>query len=91
LGCTHYPFLRTEIEAYMGSDVPVIDSGLAIALRTRHVLNESGLLTTDLGVGNLALMTSASVAEVEPVAQLLLGETVTVASIPVTSLVLDRR
>jgi hypothetical protein len=49
------------------------------------------MLTTDLGVGNLALMTSASVAEVEPVAQLLLGETVTVASIPVTSLVLDRR
>lgn len=90
LGCTHYPFLRTEIEGYMGPGVPVIDSGMAIARRTHHVLNESELLTRNRGRGDLALMTSASVAEVQPVARLLLGEAVAVASAPVDSVVSGR-
>lgn len=78
LGCTHYPFLRECIEAYMGPGVPVIDSGLAIARRTRHVLESGGLLTGDVALGTLQLMTSAAVAEVEPVARLLLGRPVRV-------------
>ena len=91
LGCTHYPFLRGSIESYMGPDVPVIDSGLAIARRTRHVLDAASLLTASTDAGTMQLMTSASVAEVEPVARLLMGQLVTVASVSATGLESARR
>ncbi len=83
LGCTHYPFLRRSIEEYMGPSVPVIDSGLAIARRTRHVLEAAGLLTSNGLPGTLQLMTSAAPAVVEPIARLLTGQPVAVTHVPV--------
>ncbi|MDQ3657365.1 MAG: glutamate racemase [Chloroflexota bacterium] len=91
LGCTHYPFLRGSIEAYMGAEVPVIDSGLAIARRTRYVLDSAGLLASGGGIGTLQLMTSAAAAEVEPVARLLTGQPVIVSMVPATEAVASRR
>ncbi|MBA3275887.1 MAG: glutamate racemase, partial [Chloroflexia bacterium] len=90
LGCTHYPFLRASIEAYMGPGVPVIDSGLAIARRTRHVLALAGLLTDDSAAGSLRFMTSAPAAEVEPVARLLTGQPVIVSMVPATDVIAMR-
>jgi glutamate racemase len=80
LGCTHYPFLRAEIEAYMGPSVPVIDSGVAIARRTQHVLGQAGLLADQDRPGDVELMTSGPVDEVAPIAAQLLGEPVPVTS-----------
>ncbi len=82
LGCTHYPFLRGSIETYMGPGVPVIDSGLAIARRTRHVLDAAGLLTSTGTAGTQQFMTSGPAAEVEAIARLLTGRPVTVAHVP---------
>lgn len=90
LGCTHYPFLREGIEAYMGSEVSVIDSGWAIARRAQHVLDAAGLLTSSALAGTLQLMTSATVADVEPVARLLTGQPVTVVQVPVSDLAVSR-
>jgi glutamate racemase len=90
LGCTHYPFLRSEIESCMGTGVPVIDSGMAIARRTRYVLEAAGLLSESQATGTLMLLTSGSVVEVEPVARMLLGEPVTVASTPAAAMAIGR-
>lgn len=90
LGCTHYPFLRESIERYMGAGVPVIDSGLAIARRIRHVLDESGLLSSSVTAGSLELLTSANVSDVEPVASLLTGQPVTVLMVPADDMVAAR-
>lgn len=38
LGCTHFPALRSAVEAVVGPNVAVIDSGAAVARQTRHVL-----------------------------------------------------
>lgn len=38
LGCTHFPLLRQEIQAVMGEDVKMVDSGLAIAKRVQSLL-----------------------------------------------------
>src|SRR3990167_10424101 len=38
LGCTHYPFLKTEIKIRMGSGIQILDSGRAIAKRTSQLL-----------------------------------------------------
>lgn len=40
LGCTHFPFLKTELHTLLGDQVQLIDSGAAIARRTQHILSE---------------------------------------------------
>ena len=44
LGCTHYPILRQVIEDIVGPGITIIDSAEAVALRTKELLTESGLL-----------------------------------------------
>lgn len=53
LGCTHFPALRPVIERVAGPKVQVIDSGQAIARRTRAVLQAEALFApaTLLGQG----------------------------------------
>jgi glutamate racemase len=44
LGCTHYPFLRAKIEAIVGKNVQVVDSGGAVARRTKAILTNNQIL-----------------------------------------------
>ena len=76
LGCTHYPFLRREIEAFVGPTIAVIDSGAAIARRTREVLLQHGALHDRPQRGNLQLMTSGAPEAVGAIATSLIGEPV---------------
>ena len=41
LSCTHYPFLRTQIESILAGSVHVYDSGIPVALRVRSVLADA--------------------------------------------------
>lgn len=50
LGCTHYPFLRPLLAEIAGAEVAVIDTGAAVARRTRQVLGDQDLLL-DSGTG----------------------------------------
>jgi glutamate racemase len=79
LGCTHYPFLRSAIEAYVGPDVIVIDSGKAIARRTQSVLDVAGLLNPSYDAGTWTLETSGVVEAVAPVVEMLSGERVRIS------------
>lgn len=47
LGCTHYPFLRSVIEATIGPGVEIIDPAPAVARQVRRVLTQHGLLTEE--------------------------------------------
>ncbi|WP_413692693.1 glutamate racemase [Psychromonas sp. KJ10-2] len=40
LGCTHFPLLKTEIQACFNTEVNLVDSGEAIALRVKQLLGE---------------------------------------------------
>ena len=44
LSCTHYPFLRDQIEAIIGDSVQIVDSGGAVARRTREILTNNKIL-----------------------------------------------
>lgn len=83
LGCTHYPFLRGEIETYVGAEIPVIDSGLAIARRTMTVLRDGGMLDGRAREGELRMMTSADAGEVGMVARFLMPGAPPMTSVPV--------
>lgn len=50
LGCTHFPALRSEIEAYLGEHVTVVDSAQTTALAVGRALLEQDM-TADTGAG----------------------------------------
>ncbi len=46
LGCTHYPFLIPAIEKITGGRVVILDPALAVAQRTKSLLEQNNLLNT---------------------------------------------
>jgi len=49
LGCTHYPYLKEEIQAVMGTEVRLIDSGEETAAEVQRVLQDLALLNQESG------------------------------------------
>jgi len=47
LGCTHYPFAADTLAQLLGPDVTLVDTGVAVARRTRDVLNMSAPINGD--------------------------------------------
>lgn len=43
LGCTHYSYLISEIKKIVGNEVVVLDSGVAVAMQTKRVLEKNNL------------------------------------------------
>lgn len=66
LGCTHYPFVASHIQALMGPDVQLIDTAEAVAQRVMSVWEAQGLR---LQQGKLSLQTSGNAATLERFAQ----------------------
>ncbi len=52
LGCTHYPYLIPKIKEIIGDKIEIIDSGLAVAKQTKHILTTHQLLNHTGNTGN---------------------------------------
>ncbi len=46
LGCTHYPYLTSILKQILPSQIHIIDSGLAVAKQTQHILESHQLSQT---------------------------------------------
>lgn len=73
LGCTHYPFLKRRIRSLY--PVTTVDSGAAIARRTRSILTEVNLLRPS-GKGSASYWTTGNPRSFSNIASMLLGSTV---------------
>ena len=82
LGCTHYPFLRPVLADIAGADVALIDTGAAVARRTRQVLGERNLLRA-ASTGGERFWSSGNVALATRVIGSLWGRPVAVQPLPV--------
>lgn len=82
LGCTHYVFVRDAIQQALGPGVRLLDSGEAIARRTRQILAEADALQGD-GPGSLRFLTTGEPLEVAAVVQRLWGEPMAVEHLEV--------
>jgi glutamate racemase len=82
LGCTHYVFVRDAIQQALGPEVRLLDSGEAIARRTRQILAEQAALERS-GTGSLRFLTTGDPLEVAPVVMRLWGEPLTVEHLDV--------
>jgi glutamate racemase len=67
LGCTHYAFLRAQIESIAGPSVSVIDTGEPVARQLRRRLEEQGILNLPGCAKNQhRFFTSGEVVAAEP-------------------------
>ncbi len=73
LGCTHYPILRKVIEETVGPEIRIIDSAEAVALRTRELLTQSGLLTSSMNASAPHLLVSDLPQKFSMLYQLFMG------------------
>ncbi len=82
LGCTHFPALRAVIERVAGPNVQVIDSGQAIARRTRAVLLAEDMLASATwhasGGGELEIWSTGDPTAFRSVVTQILGQAVPV-------------
>ena len=60
LGCTHYPLLKPMIRDIIGHEIQIVDSGLAVAIQTKHVLTEMNLLSKSCSKGNHTIYFTAN-------------------------------
>ncbi len=47
LGCTHYPFIKDQIQEVAGPNIQILDSGGAVARQTKRVLEAENLLALE--------------------------------------------
>ncbi len=73
LGCTHYPILRKVIEEIVGPEITIIDSADAVALGTKELLMESGLLASTLTTSTPHLLVSDLPQKFSTLYQLFMG------------------
>ncbi len=59
LGCTHYPFIRKQLEEFLQRPVDIIDGSLGTARELKRRLGEKGLLKPGKGPGNIVIENSA--------------------------------
>lgn len=78
LGCTHYPFLRSQIQEAAGPGVEIIDPATAVARELRRRLETAGLLAESRQRATERFLTTGSPAEVSPIMSQLLGKPVEV-------------
>ncbi len=61
LGCTHYPFARAQLQALVGADVRMVETGEPVARQTRRLLEAAGLLRP-AGSGSVAFESTGDLA-----------------------------
>jgi glutamate racemase len=72
LGCTHFPALRPQLQALVGPDVALIDTGAAVARRVAALLPDE-LAASPTTLGSLALFTSGNPTVFSESARAILG------------------
>ncbi len=59
LGCTHFPFLKEQIQEDLGAEVQLLDSGGAIARQVKRVLQQNNALFAESD-GKVAIYTTGN-------------------------------
>lgn len=81
LGCTHFPFLRDAIATCAGQQVPVLETGPAVARQLERQLRANRLLATS-GDGGCEFLASGDPQALARVAGQLLGVPVEATALP---------
>jgi glutamate racemase len=67
LGCTHYPFLKEVIQAIVGEEITLVDTGAAVSNQLKRQLEENGLLSASKEVADVCFWTNSEAENAEQV------------------------
>jgi glutamate racemase len=73
LGCTHYAFAWDELQALVGADVRLIETGEPVARQTQRLLEAAGALRPGGAAGQVTLLTTGAQGALEAAARRWLG------------------
>ena len=73
LGCTHFPFLKEQIQEILGPDVQLLDSGSAIARQVKRVLQHNNALSAESD-GEVKVFTTGNMNIAKNLAQNILNK-----------------
>jgi len=60
LGCTHYIFVKNEIEKVIGKNIKLIDGNLGVSLHLKNILKEKHIENLGNKIGKIELITSGN-------------------------------
>jgi glutamate racemase len=78
LGCTHYPFVKDEIQEIVGDKITLIDTGAAVAKQLKRQLQEKDLLSASQQKAEVHFWTNSEAENAEQVTEKLWGNHVEV-------------
>lgn len=82
LGCTHYPFLKQDIEGVAGGQAQIIDTSQAVANQVKNVLSDQKLLNSQPNGGQAEFFTTGNIQIANPLFAKLWQKQVNVQAIP---------
>jgi glutamate racemase len=82
LGCTHFPFITTQIQEVLGKHVTLLDPGAAVARHVERILNHNNLLS-DKKEGRVEYFVTGDPKQFENFAQTVMKEDISVFQIQI--------
>lgn len=64
LGCTHYPFVKGQLSAIVGSDIPILDGSIGTAKQLRRQLLIHDVMSKRIESGKIEIINSLDDAQV---------------------------
>ncbi|MEY4987548.1 MAG: Glutamate racemase [Bacteroidota bacterium] len=83
LGCTHYPLIKKQIDAYYHGQIPVIDTSLIVAAAIKQILTKSDLLVGSQAPATRQFFVSDYTDSFEKSTQIFFGETIKLTQYPI--------
>jgi len=76
LGCTHYPLIKKQIEAYYKGSIPIIDTSIIVAEYIQELLQREEMLHTSTERGSQQFFVSDFTESFEKATQIFYGEAI---------------
>jgi len=76
LGCTHFPFLETQLRAELGPCVEIVDPAPAVARQVARVLDQRQLVNAEESRSSVRYITTGNAETMQHLLNMLLGESV---------------
>lgn len=83
LGCTHYPLIKAQIEAYYNGSIPVIDTSIIVAKYIQDLLKKEDQLSEAAEVGTRQFFVSDFTESFEKATQIFYGEAIKLTKYPI--------
>ncbi|MHA8076969.1 glutamate racemase [Aquirufa sp. TARAVU-A1A] len=83
LGCTHYPLIKKQIDAYFQGKIPVIDTSLIVAAAIKQLLAKQDLLVDSQSKASRQFFVSDYTDSFEKSTQIFFGETIKLTQYPI--------